>query len=494
MSASPSSKRNSKNSADVTDSIPNITDRSDAEAFLDMRIGRGVEPGLERITGLLELMGNPHADYPVIHVAGTNGKTTVTRLVSDILGAHGIRTGTFTSPHLHRVEERFSIDGTPLTAEEFTQAISDIAWFVEEYERRAGTGVTYFEVTAALALSLFSGVALDVAIVEVGLGGRLDATSVVDPAVAVITGIALDHVEFLGETVPEIVAEKAAIIGQGAVVVTGPLPPAAEGPVMARVDACGARWNRTGDAFAVADATRAVGGWLVDVSGIYADYTDLYVPIHGRHQVDNLATAIATAEAFLERALDVGLLSDALAATTQPGRIEVVQHRPLVVVDGAHNVEGVEGLATTLRDEFPEVAWHLVAGMRGNRSVGEMLEPLDGLVGHLWATAPDDPEAIAPAIVASSGAPVLGCDATVIDRVPDATSAAIDAAGTGGAVVVMGSLYVAGEARESLIGTGFRPSGVHVRFEPEIDGDAGEDDDEAWVETEDAWAETDDDG
>lgn len=474
----------------MNDSIPNIIDRSDAEAFLDMRIGRGVEPGLDRITGLLELMGNPHSDYPVIHVAGTNGKTTTTRLIADILGAHGIRTGTFTSPHLHRVEERFSIDGTPLTAEGFTQAVSDVAWFVEEYERRSDTGITYFEVTAALALSMFSGVALDVAIVEVGLGGRLDATSVVAPAVAVITGIALDHVEFLGETVEEIVTEKAAIIEPGAVVVTGPLPPAAEGPISARVDACNATWNRTGDAFSIADATRAVGGWLVDISGIYADYPDLYLPIHGRHQVDNLATAIAAAEAFLERALDVELLSAALAATTQPGRIEVVHHRPLVVIDGAHNVEGVEGLATTLRDEFPEAAWQVVAGMRGNRSVGEMLTPLNGLVGHLWATAPDDPGAIAPAVVASSAESVLGCDTTVIDRVPDAISAAIDAAGTGGAVVVTGSLYVAGEAREEVVGIAFKPSGVHVRYE--VEAETG--DDEPWVDTEDRWAETDFDG
>ncbi len=476
----------------MNDQIPNIADRPDAEAFLDMRIGRGVKPGLERITGLLELMGNPHADYPVIHVAGTNGKTTTTRLIADILGAHGIRTGTFTSPHLHRVEERFSIDGVPLTPEEFTRAVSDIAWFVEEYERRADIGVTYFEVTAALALSLFSGVALDVAIVEVGLGGRLDATSVVDPAVAVITGIALDHVEFLGETVAEIVAEKAAIIRPGAVVVTGPLPPAAEGTVMARVDACDATWNRTGDAFSVADATRAVGGWLVDVSGIYADYTDLYLPIHGRHQVDNLATAIASSEAFLERALDVDLLSDALAATTQPGRIEVVHHRPLVIIDGAHNVEGVEGLATALRDEFPEAAWQVVVGMRGIRSVAEMLEPLDGLVGHLWATAPDDPGAIAPAIIASSAGSVLGCDTTVIDRVPDAITAAIDAAGSDGAVVVTGSLYVAGEARESVVGTEFKPSGVHVRYEAKTETETGDDD--PWVDTEERWAETGYDG
>ncbi len=478
----------------MTDSIPNIVDRTDAEAFLDDRIGQGMKPGLERIAGVLEFMGNPQTDYPVIHVAGTNGKTTVTRLVADILGAHGIRTGTFTSPHLHRLEERFSIDGTPLTAEAFTRAVSDIAWFVEEYERRTDSGITYFEVTAALAFSVFAEVALDVAIIEVGMGGRWDATNVVDSAVAVVTGIALDHVEYLGETLAEIAAEKAAIIGTGGIVVSGPLPPAAEGAVTARVDECTAKWYRSGDAFSVADETQAVGGWMVDIVGIYTDYTELYLPIHGRHQIDNLATAIATAEAFLERALDIDALRSALAATTHPGRIEAVHHRPLVIIDGAHNVQGVEGLAAALRDEFPETDWHVVAGMRGERSPGEILEPLAGLAGRLWATAPDDPDAIDASTVASSAGPVLGCETTVVESVPDAIAEAMSAAGAKGAVVVVGSLYVAGEARESLIGTGFHPSGVHVRIESEIDGDAGDDDndDDGWIETEDAWAEADD--
>jgi len=475
-------------------SIPTITDRAGAEAFLDDRIGQGVKPGLERITGVLEFMGNPQLDYPVIHVAGTNGKTTVTRLVADILGAHGIRTGTFTSPHLHRVEERFSIDGAPMTADAFTQAVSDIAWFVEEYERRMDCGITYFEVTAALAFSVFAEIALDVAIIEVGMGGRWDATNVVDSAVAVITGIALDHVEYLGETVAEIAAEKAAIIGEEGVVVTGPVPPAAEGAITVRVDEKDAKWFRSGDAFSIANEVRAVGGWLVDIVGIYTDYTDLYLPIHGRHQIDNLATAIATAEAFLERALDVDALRDALAATTQPGRIEVVHHRPLVVIDGAHNVEGVQGLASALMDEFPETDWQIVAGMRGDRSPGEILEPLKGLVGHLWATAPDDPAAIAASVVASSAGSVLGCETTTVEGVSDAVAEAMSAAGPKGAVAVVGSLYVAGEGRESLIGTGFHPSGVHVRFESVVDDDTKDDDDEPWVETEDAWAETDDDG
>ncbi len=475
--------------------IPSIIDRASAEAFLDDRIGQGVKPGLERITGLLELLGNPQEDYPIILVAGTNGKTTVTRLIADILGAHGIRTGTFTSPHLHRVEERFSIDGTPLSAEAFTQAVADIAWFVEEYERRSDTGVTYFEVTAATAFSIFSTVALDVAIVEVGMGGRWDATNVTEPAVSVITGIALDHVEYLGTTHEEIAAEKAAIIGDNGIAVTGSLPPDAVGAVRARVDETHARWIRSGESFSVADAERAIGGWLVDVNGIYADYEELHLPIHGRHQTANLATAIAASEAFLDRALDIGALRDALQATTQPGRLEVVHRHPLVIVDGSHNVEGIEGLAATLDEEFPDGPWQLVIGLRGNRSPGELLAPLDGLVDHLWATAADDPSAIDPSEIAASGGSTLGCATTVVDRVPDAVAAAIAAAGPDGAVVIAGSLYVAGEARASLLGTDLRPSGVHLRYEAEIEDSDDEwvDTEDAWIETGDAWAETDGD-
>jgi len=448
---------------------PTIATRDEAVAFLDARIGHGMKPGLERIIGLLDLMGDPQLAFSIIHVAGTNGKTTVTRLVADILGAHGYRTGTFTSPHLHRVEERISIDGQPLTGEAFAAAVADISWFVEEYERRSGSGVTYFELTAALALSTFATSAIDVAVLEVGLGGRLDATNAVVSDVAVVTGIAMDHVEYLGATIAEIAAEKAAIIDNDGTVVTGPLPPAAEGAVTARVAETKARWFRSGDDFVVSAETVAVGGWVVDIEGVYAPYADLYLPVHGRHQVTNLATAIAASEVFLDHALDEDALRTAVSATVQPGRIEVVGRRPLVIVDGAHNQQGVEGLAEALVSEFPEEAYQLVVGLRGSRSAAEILVPLQGQIAHVWACAPDDPAAQDPASVAVEAVSVLGGEATVIPAVPDALAAAIEAAGSKGAVVVTGSLYVAGEARAAIVDTDFVPSGVHVRYESQVD-------------------------
>ena len=455
---------------------PAIEDRAQAVAFLDARIGSGARPGLERITGLAEFMGDPQLAYSVIHIAGTNGKTTASRLVSDILGVHGYRTGTFTSPHLHRVEERFSIDGQTISPEGFTEAVSDIAWFVEEYERRNETTITYFEVAAAIALSAFATAAIDVAVIEVGLGGRWDATNVVVSDVAAITGIALDHTEYLGETIGEIAGEKAAIIDQDGTVVTGPLPPGAEGPVTARVAETDARWFRYGDDFSIESETLAVGGWVADIEGIYANYPDLYLPLHGRHQIVNLATAIAVAEVFVGHRLEEDALRVAVGATSQPGRVEVVHRHPLVIVDGAHNQQGVEGLAEALSVEFRDEAYQLVVGLRGARSAGEVLVPLEGQIAHVWATAPDDPAAQSADEVATAAAEVLGVESTVVEDVADAVAAAIEAAGPKGAVVATGSLYLAGEARASLVGTDSEPSGVHVRYEAPvvIDGEEEE--------------------
>ena len=454
----------------MTDPLPAVTDHTTAIAFLDARIGRGVKPGLERITGLLDFMADPHLNYPIVHVAGTNGKTTVTRLVSDILGAHGLITGTFISPHLHHVEERFSVGGAPLTEDGFVDLVAENAWIVEEYERRHTEGVTYFELTAALAFATFAEAVVDVAVVEVGLGGRWDATNVVDASVSVITGIAMDHVAYLGDSIAAIAAEKAAVLKEGGLIVTGPLPAAAEGSVTAQVAATNSRWFRYGDEFTVDSAVPGVGGWSVDVAGVYAEYPDLYLPFHGRHQVDNLATSIASAEAFLEHALDPDALTAALASAVAPARIEVVHRRPLVVIDGAHNEQGLSGLAATMRSEFPtSSSWGLVVGMRGDRDVATLLAPFADLVDHVWATEPDDPAAIPAATVAAAAASALDVDVETMASVPEATSAAIDAAGRDGAVVVTGSLYVAAEARESLIGTEVRPSGVHVRIEAEVE-------------------------
>ena len=447
---------------------PIIRNREDAEAFLDERIGRGVHPGLERITGLLDFMGDPQSTYPTIHVAGTNGKTTVSRMLQQILGSHGLATGAFTSPHLERIEERFSIHGVVLDPNDFTDAVRDISWFVTGYEETSGALVTYFEVTAALAFSIFATAAVDVAIVEVGLGGRLDATNVLDGAVSVITGIDIDHTEFLGATVAEIAGEKADIVPERGILVTGVLPDEAASVVGDLVSERSVNWIRCGQEFEVLEAIIGVGGWQATIRGVFAEYDDLFLPLHGRHQVDNLATAIASAEMFIGGSLDPDLLQLAVAATSAPGRLEVVGHRPVVVLDGSHNAQGVQGLADTLGNEFPAMEWKLVLGVKGERSVAEVVEPLVGLIGQVFAVGVDDPTSHEAGDVADEAGRTLGVAAVAYGSVPEALDAAKNAAGPGGGVVVAGSLYLVGEARSGVDISDDRMAEAHLRFSAEV--------------------------
>ncbi|MDK1096448.1 MAG: folylpolyglutamate synthase/dihydrofolate synthase family protein [Actinomycetota bacterium] len=463
---------------ETTANMSTIKNRDQAEAFLNARIGHGIKPGLSRITGLLEFMGNPQTTYPSIHIAGTNGKTTVSRMVQQILGAHGLATGGFTSPHLHTVEERFTLHGVTLDSTDFTDAVADIAWFVTAYEREADTSVTYFEVTAALAFSIFSTATVDVAVVEVGLGGRLDATNVIDSTVAVITGIDIDHIEFLGPTKAHIAAEKVGILGAGGLLVTGPVEGDVADVIGAKVAETASSWIRSGSDFTVTDAVVAVGGWHVSIDGVFGEYEELYLPMHGRHQVDHLATAVAACEMFLGRDLDQDSIATAVESMNSPGRLEIVNRRPLIMIDGAHNIQGFLGLAETLANEFLAIEWRLVLGMRGERDVGDLVSPLRGLIGKVFATAPADAAAIAPQEVAEAAGESLQVEAVVFADPAEAVDAAQREAGADGGVVVAGSLYLVGEVRTRYVTVGDRSGEAHLRFEAERD----DGDDEADLE------------
>ncbi len=445
-----------------------IATREQAMAFLDGRIGSGVEPGLDRISGLLEFMGNPHRDYPSIHIAGTNGKSTVTRMVQQILGAHGLSVGGFTSPHLHRVEERFDLHGGPIDEDSFVAAVADIAWFVAGYEREHNTTVTYFEVTAALAFVLFSTETVDAGVVEVGLGGRLDATNVLSADVSVVTSIGIDHTEFLGNTIELIATEKVAIVKAGGTLVTGDLQPEALVAVSARVDETNANWIKFDSDFLVSEADIAVGGWQCSVTGVHGDYNDLFLRIHGRHQVDNLATAIATCEMFLGRELDNESLTLAVGSMTSPGRLEVVRRRPVVLVDGAHNEQSFAGLAATIDSEFPALQWNLVLGARGNRSIASLVAPLRGHIGAVFAAAPHGGDAIDSAQVATEAGAALGVPSVAYESPELAVAEAVSAAGTEGGVIIAGSLYLVGDVRESFDIRPDRSAMAHIRFEAEV--------------------------
>lgn len=438
-----------------------------AVAFLDRRIGYGIRPGLERVEHLLGLMGDPHRSYPVIHVAGTNGKTTVVRMVADILGAHGLFTGSFTSPHLHRVEDRYSLGGAVFGPTHLARAVEDVAPFVVMQEEQLGESPTYFELTAAIGFAAFAVDAVDVAVIEVGLGGRWDATNVVQAEVSVITGIAMDHMSYLGDTYAAIAAEKAAILKQGGTLVTGPLNQEATEPVRIQVAETNSSWFQSGRDFELGDVDRDERGWVFSVNGIHGRYDDLVLGIHGRHQTTHMATAIATCEAFFGRALDSNAVREATAAVRSPGRLEEARLDPLILVDGAHNAEGIQGLARALDEEFDEENWVIVFGVRGDRDPSELLEPLRGKVSRVVATQADDHLAVPAMKVAASVADRFGVPTSSVVPVADALEAAVAAAEPGEGVLVAGSLYVVGEARHSL-GLDNSPSPVHRRFEPEI--------------------------
>ncbi len=443
-------------------------DYETAVAYLERHRGYGIRPGLETICGLLAILGDPHRRYPVIHVAGTNGKTTTVRMVADLLGAHGLTVGTFVSPHLHHVEERFGIGGATMTRDRLAVAVADVAPFADLYEQHSEHGITYFELTTAVAFEAFAGEAVDVAVVEVGLGGRLDATNVVEAAVSVITGVARDHVAYLGETLREIGAEKAAILKREGTLVTGKLGPEAESAAEARVREEGARWLRTGIDFAVEDVELSPQGWRFSIDGIYDRYEDLELHLHGRHQVDHMATATATCEAFFERALDPAAVTEAAAAVTSPGRLEIVRERPLILVDGAHNEQGFAGLAQAIDTEITGEHWVLVIGVREGRDPGALAEPLLPLVDRVVVTAAADPSAIVPERVAAALADIAPEDLPIEIRstVADALARATELAGSTGSVVVAGSLYVVGEARIALgLARSRSSSPAHHRFE-----------------------------
>lgn len=424
-----------------------ITDHASAIAFLDRRIGQGVKPGLDRIAALLDLLAHPEAGYPIVHVAGTNGKTSTARMAAVLFSAHGLTPGTFTSPHLQRVEERYEHGLRPMGPIELAAALAELAPIVELAEARLGEGITYFEVTAALAHAWFAERAVDVAVVETGLGGRLDATNATDSEVAVVTTIGLEHTAFLGDTIEAIAAEKLAILDEGAALVTGLLPDDALVVAERVATDRGARWFRRGHDYEVADVAAADGSWTFDLRTAFGGYDDVELRLRGRHQVDNFATAVASVEALFGRDLDEAGVREAAATVTAPGRMEVVGTDPLLILDGAHNPSAMAALAESLRTEFGGVRWQVVFGAMRDKGVADMFALLGDRVAGVHTAAANSPRARDPGDVADLAREVLGVPAEPYRSVATALAGAMS---TGEPVLVAGSLYVVGEARDAL--------------------------------------------
>ncbi len=402
-------------------------------------------PTLDRITRLMQLMGEPQRQYPAIHVTGTNGKTSASRILTALLAAKGLSVGTFTSPHLERVHERISWNGDPIADDALADALTAVANLEPILE---GHAPSYFEILSAAAFWWFADIAVDVAVVEVGVGGTWDTTNVVNASVAVVTTVGIDHVEYLGSTRLAIAREKAGIVKTGATLVLGETDPELV-PVF-RDTPAGDIWVR-GEDFGCVRNELAVGGRLLDVRTRGATYPDVYLPLHGAHQGDNAACALAAAEAFFDAPLDAELVTEALASVTSPGRLEVVRRQPLCILDGVKNPDGARAAARTLDEEFgADRGRVLVVGLLRGKDPDEMLAALDVTRARVVvACEPPTPRAWSAKDVAEA-ARRAGVPAEEVPPVADAVRRALELASDDDVVLITGSLYVVGPAREAL--------------------------------------------
>jgi len=397
--------------------------------------------------------GDPTEELRVAGITGTNGKTTTAHMTSALLTAVGLRVGTITSPNLQRINERMTIDGAPID----DATLDDLLYAAMLVEREIGVEASYFEILVAVALRWFADEAVDVAVVEVGMGGTWDATNLVDGQVAVVTNVEVDHVEYLGPTREQIAAEKAGIVKPGATLVLGETDEYLQSIFTARE---AARVVRRDVDFGVRRNDLAVGGRHLHLYATRAEYPDVFLPLHGAYQGDNAAVALGAAEAFVDAELPRAVVTDAFRRVTAPGRLEVVGRNPLILLDGAHNVAGAQALRRALEEEFGGAPGTYVIGLLREKDPRDMLIALgvDELAaeernGILVCCRPPTPRALDPRHIAEAAIDLgLREDRVeVVESVHDAVGAALLATAEEGRIVVTGSLYVVGAARSALV-------------------------------------------
>ena len=454
-------------------------DRDDLAAVEEELAGRWpesrIEPSLDRITELMAVLGDPQHSYPVIHVAGTNGKTSVTRMIDALLRAFHQRTGRTTSPHLQSVTERVAIDGEPVSARVFVDTYRELQPYLELVDQRSvdagGPRMSYFEVLTALAFAAFADAPVDVAVVETGMGGTWDATSVVRPSVSVVTPIGLDHTDYLGEDLATIAGEKAGIIKAGRqdeflprdpVAVIGRQEPEAMEVLLRRAVSTGAVVARYGREFEVVERRLAVGGQQLTVRGLAGEYPDVFLPLFGEHQAENAATALAAVEAYFGagpgRALDPELVRAGFAAVDSPGRLERLSSSPTVLVDAAHNGHGGRALARAVTEEFDFRRLVAVVAMLDGKDADALLAALEPVVDEIVVTSNHSPRAMDLRTLAALAEDRFTAQRVhVVDTLSEAVEAALDLIGvpdptveddiSGVGVLVTGSVVTAGAAR-----------------------------------------------
>ncbi|MBC7253465.1 MAG: bifunctional folylpolyglutamate synthase/dihydrofolate synthase [Actinobacteria bacterium] len=431
-------------------------DFKEAEEYLDRRARFGIKPGLERIRLLLSKLDHPQSAFPSIHITGTNGKTSTARMAASILQVGGRKVGRYTSPHLQSVTERICVDGRPVTEREFASLLERVIPAVEETDAQTGDPLTYFEVTTAMAFLHFARRKVDLGVIEVGLGGRLDATNLVRSPVQVITGVAFDHMAELGDTLEKIAMEKAGIVKEGSTVISAVAHPGALEVVAAACADKGSELKLYGRDFQLLyHLTYGVDtekiGQALGIRGLLREYADLFLPLLGKHQGINAACAVAACEAFAASpaALSLDEVAAGLRRVTSPGRLEVVSLHPLVLLDGAHNPSGAVRLAQVIRDDLDFERLVLVLGILEDKDMGRMLKILLPLADTVVFTQSRE-ERAAPARKLARMAREMGYDGVVVEDIGEAVRFARTLASVTDMVCVTGSLYTVGEARDAL--------------------------------------------
>lgn len=435
-----------------------------------------LEPSTTRISALMELLGSPQRSYPSIHIAGTNGKTSVARMVDALLTAFSRRTGRTTSPHLQSAVERISIDGKPISPAKYVETYGEIEPFVhlvdQQSEAGGGPAMSKFEVVTGMAFAAFADAPVDVAVVEVGLGGRWDATNIIDAPVAVITPIGVDHADYLGDTIAEIAGEKAGVIKKQeddlvpidtVAVIARQLPEAME-VLLAQTVRADAAVAREDSEFAVLGRQVAVGGQLLELQGLGGVYSEVFLPLHGEHQAHNAAVALAAVEAFFgagaQRQLDIDTVRAGFASVTSPGRLERLRSAPTVFVDAAHNPAGAVALAQALQEEFDFRFLVGVVSVMADKDVDGILTALEPVLDQIVVTHNGSPRALEVEALAIRAEERFGPERVIVaPALPDAietATALVEEAGNEGeglggfggvGMVITGSVVTAGAAR-----------------------------------------------
>jgi dihydrofolate synthase / folylpolyglutamate synthase len=447
------------------------------QEIISRRPENSVDLALDRMAELVSLLGDPQRACPVIHITGTNGKTSTARMTDALLRSRGLRTGRFTSPHLVSIRERICIDGAPISPERFVAAYEEVMPYVALVDERHPVAMSFFEVLTGMAFATFADAPVDVVVLEVGVGGRLDCTNVADGVVAVITPISLDHTRLLGSTVEEIATEKAGIIKPGAVAILAQQPLDAAEVLLRQAVTVGATVAREGVEFGVLSREQAVGGQQLALRGLRGTYEDIYLPLFGEYQASNAACALAAVEAFAGTSdeegtsgLDADLVREAFATVTSPGRLEVVRRSPTIIIDAAHNPAGMAATVAAVQESFTFTHLTGVFAASGDKDVPGILAELEPLLDEIVVTRNSSDRSMEPGEVAELAAEIFGEDrVTSADRLDDAIEAAValadeataeDVPGSSG-VLVTGSVITAGDARRLLA-----PGGGELPAEP----------------------------